>query len=210
MVFSALCWSIMCLDCSGQDLRKISEWEVDVPLSSDFAISHREPQRARFKVGSGNELTITCYYSSFTRVLTVRRLVYRFQKRDIVRGITMPFQFLREYLEWTVYKAQRMHINTNRELSVCLLQGPPYGYATMIDAFYVEYAVKLSDSIRSPRVTERKRSSVSVPTAPERHQAWAERKSYSAKQAVRAVTERVEEVDTGEVFDLLSTPAGKT
>ena len=217
MVLSALCWSIMCLDCSGQDLRKISEWEVDVPLSSDFAISHREPQRARFKVGENNELTVTCYYSSFTRVLTVKRLVYRFQKRDIGRGIAIPYQFLRQYLEWAVYKKQRLHINTNRELAVCLLQGPPYGYATIVDAFFFEYDVKLSDSIRSPRMAERKRSSAvgsesvaSAVSTPTRQQAWTE-PCYCAAEALKAVERSgVEEIDTGEVCDLLSTPAGKT
>lgn len=173
---------MLCLDCTGQDLRHIAEWEIHVPMCSDFAISHREPRQGVFTF-DGRELHITLWYSHCIRTVRVTRLVYLFHRGE-VRGIPLPFQFLRHYLECSKRENQRLHVDTNRELGMFHFQGPYYGFHAMINAFYVKYEVTREDLINSPRMfVHVKKNSVVIDyeAEPERKQAWAEYGAASAR-----------------------------
>ena len=148
-MFSALFWSILCLDCSGQDLRRIQEWRKDVNLSSDFNTALREPRRVRFMC-DGQLLRCVAYYSKSSRTYMVRRVEFRLN-RFAVDDIIMPLQFLKNYLDYANSKSVRLHVSTNSELGVVFFQGPMYGYEVMVDAFFIEFELLSLDSYKIPK-----------------------------------------------------------
>jgi hypothetical protein len=138
-MFSAWCWSVMCLDCTGQDLRKILEWKRDVHLHSDFHTAFREPQRVVF-ICDGKMLRMVVYYTNRVRTYFMKKLEFRMQKMEVGR-VFMELEFLRQYLDYAAYKGIKLHVTTNETLGVVFFQGPPYGFTTMVDAFFIVYGL---------------------------------------------------------------------
>ena len=164
-------------------MRRVADWELLVPMCSDFAISHREPRQALFTY-DGKELKIKLWYSHCIRTVRASCLTYFFHKREVTNGIHLPHQFLRYYLDWAMGGGRRLHVNTNRDHSVFYFQGPYYGYQTMVDSFYVVYALESEELINSPRlIAVAKKNSVCLDYE-EKKTAWVENvPQYSSANA---------------------------
>ena len=148
-MFSALFWSMLCLDCSGQDLRRIQEWRREVHLNSDFHAAFREPRRVVF-LCDGDRLRCMVYYIKSSRTYMVKRVEFRLEKAPVGK-VFMELQFLKQYIDYTIFKGIKMHVSTNDDLGVIFFQGPMYGYDVMVDAFYLEFAMVGEESYKVPK-----------------------------------------------------------
>ena len=140
---------MLCLDCSGQDLRRIQEWRREVHLNSDFHAAFREPRRVVF-LCDGDRLRCMVYYIKSSRTYMVKRVEFRLEKAPVGK-VFMELQFLKQYIDYTIFKGIKMHVSTNDDLGVIFFQGPMYGYDVMVDAFYLEFALVGEESYKVPK-----------------------------------------------------------
>ena len=147
----AMFWSMLCLDCSGQDLRRIQEWMRDIQLQSDFYTAFREPRRVEF-ICDGKQLRCIAHYSNRVQTYMAVRVEFRFQKMGVGK-VFMPMQFLKQYLDYSLTKPLRLHVTTNENLGVVFFQGPPFGYQTIVDSFFVVYNLVGTENIVPKRLS---------------------------------------------------------
>ena len=147
----AVFWSMMCLDCSGDDLRRVSEWTRDISLQSDFHTAFREPQRVEF-LCDGKKLRCVAHYSNRVQTYMAKRVEFRFQKMEVGK-IFMTLQFLKQYLDYSLTKTLKIHVTTNERLGVVFFQGPPFGYQTIVDSFFVVYDLIGTEAIVPKRLS---------------------------------------------------------
>ena len=147
----AVFWSMLCLDCSGEDLRRVLEWTRDVSLQSDFHTAFREPRRVEF-LCDGKKLRCVAHYTNRVQTYMAKRVEFRFQKMEVGK-IFMTLQFLKQYLDYALTKTLPLHVTTNEKLGVVFFQGPPFGYQTIVDSFFVVYDLIETQAIVPKRLS---------------------------------------------------------